>query len=128
MKIKTSDLSDAALDWAVELAKGTFWSANSYFCFTDPVRYDRNPEYRYSTEWSQGGPIIETEGIDLYCNLVAQPDHADPAWRKGSWRARYCRMGYRSDMFYGPTPLIAALRCFVASKLGAEIDIPEELL
>lgn len=28
----------------------------------------------------------------------------------------------------GPTPLIAAMRCFVASRLGDEIEIPEELL
>jgi hypothetical protein len=28
----------------------------------------------------------------------------------------------------GPTLLIAAMRCFVASKLGDTIDIPEELL
>jgi hypothetical protein len=27
----------------------------------------------------------------------------------------------------GPTPLIAAMRCYVASKLGDYIDIPEEL-
>jgi len=28
---------------------------------------------------------------------------------------------------YGPTPLIAAMRCFVASKLGEEVDVPQEL-
>jgi hypothetical protein len=28
---------------------------------------------------------------------------------------------------HGPTPLIAAMRCFVASKLGDEIEIPKEL-
>jgi len=28
----------------------------------------------------------------------------------------------------GPAPLIAAMRCYVASKLGNEIDIPEELI
>ncbi len=28
----------------------------------------------------------------------------------------------------GPTTLIAAMRCFVASQLGNEVDIPEELL
>ena len=27
----------------------------------------------------------------------------------------------------GPTPLIAAMRCYVASKLGDEIEIPTEL-
>lgn len=29
---------------------------------------------------------------------------------------------------YGPTPLIAAMRCFVASKLGDEVEVPDELL
>lgn len=27
---------------------------------------------------------------------------------------------------YGPTPLIAAMRCYVASKLGEEVEIPDE--
>ena len=37
-------------------------------------------------------------------------------WRdKGKYRA------------YGPTPLIAAMRRYVASKLGDEVDVPEEL-
>jgi hypothetical protein len=27
----------------------------------------------------------------------------------------------------GPTPLIAAMRCYVASKLGDEVEIPSEL-
>jgi hypothetical protein len=26
-----------------------------------------------------------------------------------------------------PTPLIAAMRCYVASKLGDEVDVPDEL-
>jgi hypothetical protein len=30
--------------------------------------------------------------------------------------------------FHGHTPLIAAMRCYVASKLGEEIDVPEELI
>ena len=29
---------------------------------------------------------------------------------------------------YGPTPLIAAMRCYVASKLGDEVEVPVELL
>ena len=29
---------------------------------------------------------------------------------------------------FGPTPLIAAMRCFVASKLGDEVDVPDELI
>ena len=30
-------------------------------------------------------------------------------------------------MQFGPTPLIAAMRCYVASKLGDEVEVPEEL-
>ena len=28
---------------------------------------------------------------------------------------------------HGPNPLIAVMRCYVASKLGDEVNIPEEL-
>jgi hypothetical protein len=28
---------------------------------------------------------------------------------------------------HGPTPLIAAMRCYVQSKLGDEVEAPEEL-
>lgn len=30
-------------------------------------------------------------------------------------------------VYFGPTPLIAAMRCYVASKLGDEVEVPEEL-
>jgi hypothetical protein len=33
----------------------------------------------------------------------------------------------KANGFWGDTPLIAAMRCFVTSKLGDEIEIPEEL-
>lgn len=36
--------------------------------------------------------------------------------------------GIAVDDAEGPTPLIAAMRCYVASKLGDEVDIPEELI
>lgn len=66
-----------------------------------------------SSNWVQGGPIIEREGISWHCG------------NKTSWHA----YGYgSSENFSGPTPLIAAMRCYVASKLGDEVDIPEELL
>ena len=118
MKIKTLELIDITLDWAVTKCKGI---QDSEFVRT---HMDAWP---YSTVWSQGGPIIEQEGIDLYCNVPTNPAHKDPSWR-GSWRARYSRCGYGTDMSHGPTPLIAAMRCYVASKLGAEVEIPNELI
>lgn len=61
----------------------------------------------YSTDWAQSGPIIEREGLTL--------DQWDdyPQWKSGN-----C---------YGPTPLIATMRCYVASKLGDTVEIPKEL-
>ena len=136
MKIKTSELTGAALDWAVAkcegeefeikdgaLVIGTRYESNSV---DDDYGCEFDIEYRPSQDWAQGGPIIEREGIDLYCNVPTNTAHADPAWR-GSWRAKYHRCGFGTEMSYGPTPLIAACRCLVASKLGDEVEVPDEL-
>lgn len=66
----------------------------------------------YSTNWALGGPIIEREELSsLKC------------YGKDDWE---CNNG---DIFCeGPTPLIAAMRCYVASKLGADIEVPSELI
>jgi hypothetical protein len=69
----------------------------------------------YSSDWCFGGPIIEREGIEL-CRLESSSFGIE-------WRGQIdcdCR-------YYGPTPLIAAMRVYVASKLGDEVEIPEEL-
>lgn len=96
-EMKTSELTGAALDWAV--AK----------CEKDGVKYGAKG---YSTDWSQGGPIIEREKITT-------------SWRAGHAWFAFWREG--GAYIYGPTPLIAAMRCYVASKLGGEVEIPEEL-
>lgn len=96
MKVKTSELTGEALDWATSAAQGDS---------------DIHP---YSTNWEYGGPIIEREGICLH------------RYKDGSgWSATYSAQDPES---YAPTPLIAAMRCYVASKLGDEVEIPEELL
>jgi hypothetical protein len=103
MKIKTSELTGAALDWAVAMTEN--WAG---------ADFKVKP---YSTDWAQGGPIIEREKIEV-C-----PVH-------GAWRATPDRSGYpncETPWFFGQTPLIAAMRCYVASKLGDEVDVPEEL-
>ena len=99
MKMKTSELSGAALDWAVNMADGLHG-------VLAPVAYSSN--------WSFSGPIIEREGI----GLDYYPD-------SGLWHAGTCE-GTVWGM--GRTPLIAAMRCYVISKLGDEVEIPEELI
>jgi hypothetical protein len=110
--MKTSELTGAALDWAVAKCEGlaisdraTKWRAE-------------NCPHLYSTDWAQGGPIIEREGINLD-NYAKNPQWSawTPAPERKSGEAQA----------YGLTPLIAAMRCYVASKLGDEIDVPEAL-
>jgi hypothetical protein len=112
--IKVSELTGAALDWAVAKCEGPNSVAACYYDEDDlPMCRDEAPhmEWRPSTDWKQGGPIIEREGI----TLTHQADQ---------WSAQT-----DDDLFaYGPTTLIAAMRCYVASKMGDTIEVPEELL
>ena len=63
-------------------------------------------------------PIIEREEI---C-IQRGPGRSD------GWGAHYSKKS-EGQHFYsvGPTPLIAAMRAFVASRLGDEVEIPSEL-
>ena len=121
MKIKTADLIGPALDWAVAKCEGDDEEVfRLFYNPSEPSDYDVHgyPEFHYSTDWSQGGPIIERlmlqEGLVLRC------------WVERSQCQASLDFPYRFSN--GPTPLIAAMRCFVASKLGDEVDVPEELL
>ena len=109
--MRTSELTDAALDWAVAMAEN--WAG---------ADFEVKP---YSTDWAQGGPIIEREEI----NLLKRDDRpwSGYAYRYGKHKKLRGQRGCEIFRATGPTPLIAAMRCYVASKLGDTIDIPEEL-
>ena len=121
MEKKTNELIGPALDWAVAKAKG-------YADFVlDPKRFLEMHEtghYNYSTEWAQGGPIIEREGL---CVSFSPYDHVHYGYTR-PWSAEGKAEDGTSHIQCGATPLIAAMRCYVASKLGASVDIPDELL
>ena len=79
----------------------------------------------FSTDWNLAGPIIEQEGINLTMFLEDEVDPEDV----GNWCAAYDRenLGDDEKSCTASTPLIAAMRCYVASKLGAEVEVPDEL-
>lgn len=108
--MKTSELIGPTLDWVV-------WSIifkNVHNITQLAAALD--PNYSPSTRWSQGGPIIFDNKIGVYPS--ESPGHV------GEWVA----ITLTTAHIYGPTPLVAAMRCFCASKLGDEVDVPEELL
>jgi hypothetical protein len=113
--MKTSELEGAALDWAVALIEHPEWKEQGFLeVFPHDLSFEDGAAhitYTPSTDWSQGGPIIEREKIALYLN-------GDDGWTgEDGWKRAT-----------GPTPLIAAMRCYVAMKLGDEVEIPVELM
>lgn len=99
--MKTSELTGPALDWAVGTAlklPDPYW--NGVRCAA------------YSTDWSQGGPIFEREIGNYYQDFTGEC---------------YAHNKAGTHVGKGPTTLIAAMRCFVASRLGESVEIPEEL-
>jgi len=111
----TSKLTGQALNWAVATALG------EHPIFID-VDMDGDKFIRYggfypdwANDWIYSGPIIEDkritiqfDGDEIRCDLTTES----------------------GGFFVGSDethPLIAAMRCYVASKLGDEVEVPQEL-
>lgn len=130
MKIKVSKATGIQLDWLVAKAQGfeVYHSAllNGYIkhgFWVSGYHDDLNNwvplvALTYSTSWAQGGPIIERERISPGYSV------------EGDWIAyRFDPQDELEASFVqrGPTTLIAAMRCFICSRLGETVEIPEEL-
>lgn len=128
--MRTSELIGPALDWAVakcenheieSLRGGAVWYwLKCSLTGTLEVVEVFNP----STDWAQGGPIIEREKIDVRWNLPKTECFGHISTNP---HTPFEPSGLYSIYRHGPTPLIAAMRCYVASKLGDEVEIPEDL-
>ena len=101
--MKTSELTDAALDWAVTKAAGYLRKQGDHWMVKLPyVRARMNfvpgPRccFSPSTRWAQGGPIIEGEGLRLHRSHT------------GEWWAGTEADPHRPAS--GSSPLIAAMR------------------
>lgn len=113
MKVKVQDASGIVLDWLVAKCKGV--NLEAFALFYEPTElgdFDGHgfPEFHYSTVWSQGGPIIERIATKV-------EDYGDEIGVEG----------VNAPEMFGPTILVAAMRCYVASQMGEEVEIPEEL-
>ena len=68
--------------------------------------------YSPSTNWAQGGPLIEQFGLDL--------------WKH---EGKFCAFHTRQHNKYcADTVLVAACRAIVAAKLGYVVLVPKELI
>ncbi|PTR06190.1 uncharacterized protein DUF2591 [Nitrosospira sp. Nsp5] len=102
--MKVSELKDELLDyWVAKANDVADVHVIDSHCLIDHVRWEP------SVDWSQGGPIIEKEGINLNHSLEPGSEHCTAYMRSGRHRQK------------GLTPLIAAMRCYVDSKFGEEV-------
>ena len=108
--MNTSELTNLALNWAVAKCEGV---VNGDALDTGFIL---EGGYTPSTDWAQGGPIIEREGIAVQPEWVATLAYENDDDAKTQYSEAE-----------GPTPLIAAMRCYVAARLGDTVDVPPEL-
>jgi hypothetical protein len=114
IKVKTSELTGAALDWAVAEAdglrpyphKGGFWVLDGK---------TNAPLPPFSTDWAHGGPLIDKYNIWL----------SGPIGERKEWSAA---IDLSTDDVRGDTALIALCRALVESKSGDEVWVPAELM
>lgn len=102
-KVKIKDLQGPQLDWAVSMCEN-YRPTKDY------------PAPSYSTDWTHSGPIIDAMGEHNLLNTFSLG--------LGSTGCTYVKAG-KKIQYDGATMLEAALRCYVASKLGPEIEVPK---
>lgn len=121
MKIKTVDLIGKALDWAVALAEDPSEEASIRDYPDGALELDDDSMWQPSELWEHGGPIIQRERIKLdYRHRDFVPDLPDESCAQVA-------TFHWVPFYYGPTPLVAAMRAYVGKKLGEEVDIPDEI-
>lgn len=126
MKKKVADLEGAELDYLVAKALGLFLSVDAHQGKFILVGGDDAPQEKFSpsSEWIDGGPIVEREQITIFWNRVYTGDPCTcEAMKDCTYGMTYENAPECSTVAYGETALIAAMRCFVASKFGDEVEI-----
>ncbi len=123
MTVRVADLSGALLDLWVARAEGKCYTQNpgvwGNALINDLGRlsisknsWDCARYFEPSKNWGHGGPIIQSVGISIAPVTT---------WAMGpSWEARMPQSaGLR---FHDESPLVAAMRAYVASRFGDVVD------
>jgi hypothetical protein len=130
IKMKTTELSGAALDWAVAVALGSQCGVVEGAVCLPNSDGDFVREYSPSTNWTQGGlvfaelmatgqfgvtPHYSGKGFDI-CNQNCESAPFDNDWSK--------------EAIYIEGDDLLALICiaYVTHKVGEEVEVPAELM
>lgn len=122
MKHKTAELEGTLLDMAVAKAEG--------YSLEDRQEFRRAPggggwllwEFEPSSKWSQAGPIIGEMRGNL--RFYSEPERTLSGEYRQGWHFSWEPPQGRDGSAWGPTALVAAMRAYVASKFGEEVELP----
>jgi Protein of unknown function (DUF2591) len=132
VKHKVCELEGALLDVAVALACGSeAVVCDGVACKADPrhyahpTHYPRLIQFCPSTDWADGGPIIDRERIALIPPepIVSVAIERAASMQPGAWLS-WQWGDHARRMSHGPTPLVAGMRSYVASRFGEEVELP----
>lgn len=137
IEVKTSELIGPALDWAVgysvrdeEFISGHFAGSREAWA----IDWISSSSYSPSTEWAQGGPLIEKYGIMLSPPKSLSHYNGGPkaGWSEsGYWGTTIFgrdRAHRRASFNHETMPLVAAMRAVVQFVLGDTVSVPKELM
>jgi hypothetical protein len=155
MKIKVADAHDLVLDYMVAKAKGYTLTSDGINFLLEKGNELRilgpNSGLHFSptTDWGQGGDIMDEEDISViklepeygvdskgYATSKRIPvygavigDYFDTDQQRNSYGESWGDIYYigQESVTTGPSKLTAAMRCYAASELGAEVEVPDEL-
>lgn len=137
MKIKTVELTGLALAYAVAIAKGIpaeaivlpqYAGDGPWRRWKNEGKYDgyvTGPDMLFDRKWEAAGPIIEKE--------IDNIERRDGYFYAHRFKRHTARVDINFKSYpdeqeafaYGPTVIIACMRCFVLAKLGAEVELPD---
>lgn len=112
--MKVSELIGKQLDYWVAKSEIAHWDKQTKASYTENWISGYLSTHAPSTNWLDGGRIIEREAIAL-CK-IEMPETV--------WLADITRESRELARAGGETPLEAAMRCYVESKFGNEV--PDE--
>lgn len=150
IEVRVSNLVGAALDWAVakaaelrmfEMGPDGNWPGN--FAVTQATQVEpaiirdlmgrlwfeaslRTVPWSPSTDWSQGGPLIEKYQVALVPEAHDGKEGTESSER---WYADvYYKGGEQYTTEHCDTALIAACQAIVATEFGDTVQVPKELM
>ena len=146
-KIKVREAEGPVLDWLVAKCSPSKFgppvviphqNSKGATIYLSVGLYQAGVPFRPTKEQACGGRILDENGIGTLfrsrsvcrktSDWFATPDDQEASESYEGEQFDPMFLVTESSGCYGPTRLVGGLRCFVISKLGEEVEVPEELL